>query len=108
WPVGHRLADLDQDGALDLVVFSSTVLIYFGNTALPHEEVFRRGDADGDGAMELSDVIALLGHLFLDGEALGCPDAADADDDGQLDVSDPIAILSWRFLGGAPLPPPGP
>jgi len=107
-PLGQKLADLDQDGALDLVAYSrDTVLVLFGNAAAPAAELFRRGDADGDGAMELTDAIAVLDRLFLGGEALRCPDAADANDDGEIDLTDPIAILSRLFSGGDALPPPG-
>jgi len=84
------------------------VIVLFGNTAPGPAELFRRGDVDGDGAVELPDAIAILDRLFLGGEPPGCPDAADANDDGELDLSDPITILSRLFLGGEPLPPPGP
>jgi hypothetical protein len=105
-PLGHQLADLDGDGALDVVVHDlKSALVLFGHAA--PEERFRRGDADGDGAMEITDALVILARLFLGGGAPGCPDAADANDDGELDLSDPIAILSRLFLGGEVLPPPG-
>jgi hypothetical protein len=108
-PLGHRLADLDQDGALDLVVFDENrAIVLSGKAAPPFTERFLRGDADGNSAMELTDAIAVLGRLFLGGEAPGCPDAADANDDGELNLTDPIAILSRLFLGREALPPPGP
>ncbi len=68
---------------------------------------FRRGEVTADGALDLSDPIAILAHLFL-GEALasGCADSADVDDSGLLDLSDPIFLLVHLFLGGAPPPPP--
>jgi hypothetical protein len=108
-PLGHRLADLDQDGALELVVFDeNTAIALSGNTTPGTVDRFRRGDFDGDGAMEITDAIATIDRLFLGGEAPGCPDAADANDDGELNLTDPIAILSRLFLGGDALPPPGP
>jgi parallel beta-helix repeat protein len=69
---------------------------------------FRRGDADGSGALDISDPIALLGHLFLGGTAPECLDAADSDDSGTLDLTDGIYSLTFQFLGGAPLPEPFP
>jgi hypothetical protein len=69
---------------------------------------FRRGDADGDGEIDLTDPIRVLDRLFLGGEPLSCPDAADANDDGELNLTDVIAVLDRLFLGGEPLPPPGP
>lgn len=71
-------------------------------------EYLMRGDANGDGLVDLSDSISLLDQLFLGGSASRCPDAADANDDGEIDISDPTYILLVLFLGGAALPPPGP
>lgn len=44
------------------------------------EPRFPRGDVDGNGATNLSDAIALLGHLFVSDRGLTCADAADVDD----------------------------
>jgi hypothetical protein len=73
----------------------------------PPEPEFRRGDANGDGAADISDAIATLGFLFLGESGLDCRDAADANDDGLLDISDAIATLGVLFLGEGEIPPPG-
>lgn len=72
------------------------------------DPVFRRGDANSDGSVDLSDGVAVLSFLFLGEVAPSCPDAADADDSGRLDISDAIRILGFLFLGDGPLPLPGP
>ena len=64
--------------------------------------VLRRGDANGDGEVDIADAVFLLWDLFADGRTPGCDDAADATDDGLLDISDPIAILGQLFLGQEP------
>jgi len=69
---------------------------------------FVRGDANDDGALDLADAIATLGHLFAGAPPPRCRDAADANDDGSLDISDPIRILSALFSGGTPPPAPHP
>lgn len=69
---------------------------------------FRRGDANADGAVDLSDVMATFGHLFLGSAAPACPDAADADDSGVLDLSDGVYTLGYLFLGTTAPPLPGP
>jgi hypothetical protein len=69
---------------------------------------FRRGDANDDGGVDVSDAIRFILRLFAGGPALTCSDAGDANDDGTVDLSDPIAILEHLFRGGAPPPPPGP
>jgi len=107
-PAGHRIADLDLDGAPDLVAFTATsAVILRGRAPAAPGERFRRGDVSGDGALDITDPIAELSWFFLGGQAPDCPDAADADDDGQLDLTDPITILNRLFLGAPPLPPPG-
>jgi hypothetical protein len=107
-PLGHRLADLDLDGALDLVAYHSTsASLLFGRNS-GAEPGFLRGDADGEGHLEITDVLRVIDRTFLGGPALLCEDAADSNDDGSLDLSDPITLLGHLFLGGPPLPPPGP
>jgi hypothetical protein len=106
-PIGHRLADLDKDGRLDLVAFSSSKIFILPGRREGAAKVFRRGDANGDRQLDLADPIRILERLFLGGEPLPCEDAADANDDGSLDLADPVTILGHLFLGGPPLPPPG-
>ncbi|MGA1487691.1 MAG: cytochrome c peroxidase [Planctomycetota bacterium] len=67
---------------------------------------FRRGDANGDEGVDISDAIALLETLFAGGQLVNCEDAADANDDGQLNVADAITILGRLFSGDPPLPAP--
>ena len=62
---------------------------------------FRRGDANGDGAVDVSDGVTVLLYLFAEGRA-GCLDALDADGSLVVDVTDAIAVLSYLFLEGAP------
>ena len=62
--------------------------------------LFKRGDANNDGVVNVADPIALLGYLFLGGAAPSCLDAADANDDGVLNIEDPIGMLNYLFLGG--------
>jgi hypothetical protein len=71
---------------------------------------FVRGDANADGAINLTDALAILGFLYLGSEAPACMDAADFDDDGgtQPTITDVISLLGWLFLGGRSPPPPSP
>jgi hypothetical protein len=78
------------------------------NVFFPGDEGnFIRGDANGDGTVDLSDPVAVLGYLFLGG-TLECQDSADADDSGGIDLTDPIFLLGALFLGSATIPPPFP
>jgi hypothetical protein len=74
----------------------------------PEAPPFLRGDANGDGGLDLSDAIATLGCLFLGSACPECLDAADSNDDGEVDLSDAILTLGCLFLGSAcPKPPFG-
>ena len=68
---------------------------------------FRRGDADGNQLVDLSDAIATLERLRI-GQTLPCLDAADSDDSGILDLTDAIYTLNHLFQGGPAPPAPGP
>jgi hypothetical protein len=74
----------------------------------PATPLFRRGDANRDGRVDISDAIAVLWSVFLSWPGPDCGDAADANDDGGIDLSDPIAILFWIFRDADVIPYPGP
>ena len=66
---------------------------------------FRRGDHNGDGGLDISDALSLLGYIFSNGPT-NCMDAADANDDGGVDVSDAVRVLLYLFGNSGPLPAP--
>ncbi len=68
---------------------------------------FRRGDVNGDAALNIADAIALLGFLFSGAAAPGCLDAGDVNDDGSNNIADAIALLGFLFSGAAEPPAPG-
>jgi hypothetical protein len=98
--------DLNGDGAPDLLLSEASNIghdgaVYMVSAPSPD---FIRGDANGDGRVEISDPVAVMGKLFLGNPTPLCQDGADADDDGVLSVTDLIYLLSHLFLGG--LAPP--
>jgi formylglycine-generating enzyme required for sulfatase activity/DNA-binding beta-propeller fold protein YncE len=68
---------------------------------------FKRGDANSDEVVDLSDMLFILGFLFTGGREPDCKDRADLNDDGVIEISDPIYGLGFLFLGTAQPPPPG-
>jgi len=72
--------------------------------------IFKRGDADGNGSLELTDVIRALTFQFVGGVDINCLDAADVDDDGAITLTDSIRSLNFQFVGvpGTMPEPPGP
>ena len=74
----------------------------------PTGSLFRRGDADSSGVVDISDGIRILNFLFAGATAITCLDAADSDDSGNLDLSDGVTIFSYLFSGGVAPAAPGP
>jgi hypothetical protein len=121
-------ADLDGDGHLDLVGLRSPLSLrgallelFSGHTSAPAPDrnrnripdeceraPFRRGDATGDGRLDITDPAGILGHLFRVWPEPSCLEAADANADRKLDITDAIHLLLYLFRGGPPPPPPGP
>ena len=73
----------------------------------------RPGDLNQDGGVDISDAIALLGHLFLGAPSIlpcgggtlagqGNRSLADANIDGAVDLTDAIYLLLYLFGGGPP------
>ncbi len=69
---------------------------------------FQRGDSNDDGAIDISDAIFTLNHLFLGNDRPNCLSAADSNDDGSLNLSDAVFLLSFLFEGDREPPPPYP
>jgi len=70
--------------------------------------LFKRGDANGDERVDISDAITLLKFLFINGGEPPCLDAADAEDNGFLNITDVLVILNDFFRDGTGIPDPGP
>ena len=72
-------------------------------------EIFLRGDANGDGRVDISDAVYTLNVLFVDSsQKILCDDAADSNDDGLVNISDPITTLNYLFSGTGDIGLPGP
>jgi hypothetical protein len=79
-----------------------------GRIRLPFRQVeaFLRGDANLDGARDISDAVSILRYGFGGGAPLGCMDAGDTNADSRVDISDAIFLLDFLYKGGRPPPPP--
>ncbi len=82
--------------------------------------LFSRGDADGNGRLEISDMFLIVNSLLMfpafdpdsgfdctdlrpnpNPQPLDCEDAADVNDDGRITCEDAAIIHTFLFLGGA-------
>ena len=88
--------------ARPLAAITCAAALLAGGRPADASTLLRRGDADANAALELTDGIRILDYLFLGAEPLPCQDAGDADDSAALDISDPIYIFQYLFLGGPP------
>jgi hypothetical protein len=113
---GFIPADWDGDGHQDVLVIASTgelILLPAVADAVPSHDTnqdgrldscgdvtCRPGDVDGNGAVDLTDPIALLGYLFQGSASPTCLDAGDVQKDGRIDLADAVGILLYLFQGG--------
>jgi hypothetical protein len=74
----------------------------------PKGNIFRRGDIDANGVVEITDAVKLLGYLFLGGGTPECLEAGDTDNNGVVDITDAVTNLGYQFLGATPPAAPGP
>jgi len=102
------LDDFDEDGSLDFVsadTGSIGLSVLYGQIPkdVAPEPTIRRGDADSNGDVNLTDAVFTLNQLFSGGPRPACPDAADADDSGSVNLTDAIVVLNYLFRQG-PVP----
>jgi hypothetical protein len=96
-----------DDGGFEESTNATTIDIEVSGEPLPRE-LFRRGDVDGDGQVNITDPINALGFFFLGAATPACLDSVDADDSGETNITDAIVMLQFLFLGAADPAPPGP
>ncbi len=99
-----------QEPPVELLAAYQTVQTRIIERKLPVETIrFRRGDFTGDGQLDISDPVAVLGYLFLgatpDPE---CAASADGNADLNIDLTDAVYLLGYLFLGSDEPPPPFP
>jgi len=84
--------DDDGDGTVDREIQPDSVAGYL------------RGDANGDGVINVSDVVYLINYLFISGPAPNPLEAGDCNCDGNVNASDVVYLINYLFISG---PPPG-
>jgi hypothetical protein len=62
------------------------------------------GDANGDGVVDIADVVHLINYLFLNGPAPAPLPSGDPNNDCIINIADVVYLLNYLFAGGpAPL-----
>jgi len=107
--LGGTITGITMVGGDLVAVGTGSMAEIFRIKALSGEgPAFVRGDADGNLAVNLTDAIYILNHLFLGGTVPVCDDAADVDDSGITDIADAVNLLLHLFQSGAAPPSPYP
>ncbi len=75
----------------------------------PPQLLFRRGECNGDGRVDISDAVCIFSWLFLGAVDPGCVAATNVNGDAKVDISDAVSLLGFLFIGGPPpvMPFPG-
>ena len=99
------------------IVFDTTTLIGHKYSVknryvdyLPEYRPFRvkvslRGDANGDGAINTADAVAVVNYVFKGGTPPPTTYNGDANGDGVVNLADAIYLINYVFKGGPPPPP---
>ncbi|MGB1661190.1 MAG: hypothetical protein ACPHP7_09535 [Planctomycetota bacterium] len=83
-----------------LVPFSGLITV-FEEPPPPTGPSFVRGDANGDGALDISDPVRIGVYVARGVNQLACLAAGDVDDDGLIQLSDVVLLLTYLFSDGA-------
>lgn len=92
-------------------LLSALMVCVMGGTVkagLFDDGILKRGDANNDNAVNVSDVIYLNAYLYQGGPTPPCLNQADVNKNGVVDGSDSAYLLAWLFGGGPAPPSPGP
>lgn len=76
----------------------------YGDPSLVREGTsgFACGDCNGDGIVEIGDVIYLINYLYKEGSAPDPLQAGDCDCDGVVDLGDVVYLINYLFRQGSP------
>ena len=98
WPPASRLTFTRYDW-----------VVYFPQHNLPVKDTIyidiRCGDCNGDGLIDVADVVYLVNYLFLDEPPPDPLCIGDVNCDGEVHIADFVHLLNYLFLDG---PPPCP
>jgi len=88
-------------GMFGLTFTRTDAVVYFPQHNMPLcMQVFIRGDANGDGVINIADVMYLVNYLFMDGPPPPAVKAGDANCDEVVDIGDVVYLVNYLFVDG--------
>jgi hypothetical protein len=104
----YHVATLTVDGLPVTPVIPAGMSYTFTNVTANHtisatfaKPPYVYGDANGDGTIDISDVVYLISYIFSGGAAPDPEAAGDANCDSSLDISDVVYLIAYIFSGGS-------
>ncbi len=99
------IPDTTQADSIYLVTFiASDGSLADSQTVVMEVISYVPGDANGDGTVDLGDVVYLVSYLYRDGPPPDPFVTGDANCDGEVNLGDVVYLISYLYRGG---PPPG-
>jgi hypothetical protein len=89
------------NGSFHLTVTKHNFRPYQGSILLV-DDTFVSGDANGDGVVDLADVVFLVSYLFNSGPEPFPVEAGDPTCDGRVDLADLVFLINFLYKGGPP------
>ncbi len=93
-------SDVDNDTDVDMVTvdyYDEFQWIWFENLLLT-----ARGNVDGEGVIELGDVVYLINYLWKEGPAPEPIGLGDLNCDAVIDLGDVVSLINYLYKGGDP------
>jgi hypothetical protein len=105
YPAEAHAVALDSSGNLyvgAVTLFQETSWDYLTMKYSPAEIAAQPGDANGDGVVDIADVVSLVSYLYRLGGP-PCPwESGDPSCDGTIDVGDVVYLINYLYRGGPP------
>ena len=89
------------EGSSSEYCFIDDIEICYENTWEPEEPEYELGDVNGDGAINISDVTALINYLLTKDPSTIVMEAADLNGDQNVNISDATALINRLLTGQA-------
>lgn len=66
--------------------------------------MFKHGDADGNGTIDVPDIVFLINYLYVDGPSPVPLFTGDANCDGNVNILDVVYLINFLYIDGPPPP----